>query len=64
MSFPCKYCLKIPNEGTLPSMQRCGRCKAVYYCSRECQTGDWGRDHRELCKIAALKPTSSKLEVL
>jgi hypothetical protein len=21
--------------------QRCGRCKKVYYCSRQCQTRDW-----------------------
>ena len=35
-------------------MQRCGRCRAVYYCSRECQTADWGGGgHRELCKTAA-----------
>ena len=43
-------------------MQRCGRCRAVYYCSRECQTADWGGGgHRELCKIAAAAACSNRV---
>ena len=29
-------------------MKRCTRCKAVVYCSRDCQTSDW-QTHRLLC---------------
>jgi hypothetical protein len=35
-------CLK---EGT----QRCNRCKAAYYCSRECQKRHW-KTHKPVCK--------------
>ena len=35
-------CLK---EGKM----RCGRCKVVRYCSRECQRDEW-RSHKLLCK--------------
>merc|ERR1712205_199373 len=30
------------------TMKRCTRCKAVVYCSRDCQTSDW-QTHRLLC---------------
>lgn len=29
--------------------KRCSRCKAVYYCSTECQSKDW-HNHNEMCK--------------
>lgn len=41
-------------EGT----QRCAQCKAVRYCSKECQTKNW-KDHKLSCKPAAPKPASS-----
>lgn len=28
----------------------CSRCKARYYCSKECQAGDWKAEHKVLCK--------------
>lgn len=28
----------------------CGRCKTIYYCSRECQGRDWGRHKKECGK--------------
>ena len=28
---------------------RCGRCKIVRYCSRECQRDEW-RSHKLICK--------------
>ena len=58
MAFPCNYCLKIPTTASI--MQRCSKCRAVYYCSRECQAKDWGRGHKELCKIACM----AKLKVM
>ncbi len=29
-------------------MQKCSRCNASYYCSRECQLSDW-QIHKSLC---------------
>ncbi|KAK4960899.1 hypothetical protein LTR10_001388 [Elasticomyces elasticus] len=29
---------------------KCGRCKHIYYCSKECQTEDW-KFHKNLCKV-------------
>ncbi|KAA1471499.1 hypothetical protein DENSPDRAFT_837502 [Dentipellis sp. KUC8613] len=31
-------------------LQNCGRCRAVFYCSKPCQTADWKGRHREYCK--------------
>jgi len=55
------------NEGCINIEQQpkefstCSRCKATYYCSRECQTADWKR-HKNECKNgeAAKKKTDNK----
>lgn len=31
------------------NLLKCGRCKGVFYCSRDCQRGDWKEGHREHC---------------
>ncbi len=36
----------------LDNRKSCGRCKAVYYCSKECQLADW-KEHRLRCSPAA-----------
>jgi len=35
--------------GTTGSVSRCSRCKAVSYCSRECQKKDW-KSHKSFCR--------------
>ena len=34
--------------GLSRAMQKCGRCRLVYYCSVECQTAAWG-EHKGAC---------------
>lgn len=34
------------------SLQTCSRCKAVFYCSRECQRSHWTAEHRRQCSDA------------
>jgi hypothetical protein len=38
----CSKCLK------LAAASKCGGCRAVYYCSRECQSANWPA-HKSLC---------------
>jgi hypothetical protein len=45
----CHACglLKIYSQ----SMDRCSKCKAVYYCSKNCQLWDWSKgDHKSKCE--------------
>eukprot|EP00899_Mesostigma_viride_P011641 jgi/Mesvir1/20478/Mv12365-RA.1 len=39
----------------------CGRCRSVYYCSKECQTADFP-DHKAACKSGHAKPRSTTLQ--
>jgi len=32
--------------------KRCSRCKNAWYCSRECQVGDW-KSHKTMCDVVA-----------
>jgi hypothetical protein len=34
-----------------PAKRRCSRCKAAYYCDRNCQRSDW-KTHRSVCEPA------------
>jgi MYND finger/Plasmid pRiA4b ORF-3-like protein len=45
-SHKCHKCGEKEGE---EKYQRCGRCKAVRYCSRDCQAADWSH-HRSSCK--------------
>ena len=40
----CAECGVLPEESN-----RCSRCKAVVYCSRDCQRGHW-KAHKKLCQ--------------
>ncbi|KAJ7914332.1 hypothetical protein B0H13DRAFT_1611638, partial [Mycena leptocephala] len=44
----CTKCFK--NDGEEPGLElrRCGRCKSVWYCSKECQTTHWS-EHKKHC---------------
>jgi len=42
----CNSCRRL--AGSSESFSKCGRCKAVYYCGRECQKRDWP-SHRPNC---------------
>jgi hypothetical protein len=46
----CAYCQKKKTElAQHASLQKCIQCKAVCYCSRKCQKGDW-KKHKVICK--------------
>lgn len=50
----CGNCYSIEPKAPLKRMARCGACRRVRYCSRECQKEDYPR-HRNLCKKMASK---------
>ena len=43
-----KKCHKCKKE--VPKLSKCGGCKMVYYCGRDCQSSHWKSVHRYLCK--------------
>ncbi len=44
----CNHC------GKKSSLQ-CGRCKNAFYCNQGCQSKDWKRKHRNVCKANSAK---------
>jgi hypothetical protein len=47
------WCIYCGHQSEVP-LQRCGVCKLQYYCSPECQRGDWKSGHKDLCKLQSL----------
>jgi hypothetical protein len=43
----CSCCKK--KKEAVSRLDKCSRCQVAYYCSKECQRGDWG-SHKEICK--------------
>ncbi|KAF4635192.1 hypothetical protein G7Y89_g2901 [Cudoniella acicularis] len=43
----CGGCKK-DSSAFLTPLQRCARCREVFYCSRDCQKSDW-KQHKNLC---------------
>lgn len=50
----CGGCKQPPSSFSKP-MQRCGRCKTAFYCSKKCQKSDW-KKHKNNCG----EPTEKK----
>jgi hypothetical protein len=44
----CRGCSKEATPGG-PTLLKCGKCKAAFYCNRECQMADWKR-HKKECR--------------
>jgi hypothetical protein len=44
----CSYCL---SESLKLELKKCSRCKALQYCSKKCQVGDWKAGHKKECEM-------------
>ena len=52
----CNHCGKPASDHKGAGLFKCSRCKAVCYCSRECQAADWRKEkgaHRHACRQLA-----------
>lgn len=49
-----------------PTKKQCSRCKAVKYCSRECQVAHWSDGHKQECQESKKQSanTTTKLDVV
>ena len=48
-----------------PGLQLCARCRAVAYCSKDCQTQKWGSKHKKECAaLRAGELTAHELKVM
>jgi len=45
----CLKCGKSALDMGNRKLSKCGKCKQISYCSRECQVSDW-KDHKPFCK--------------
>ena len=43
-----KVCASCRRKSTNGEMNKCGKCKTIYYCSKECQVADWNK-HKKYC---------------
>jgi len=51
VSSSCHYCRK---TGTPAQFSRCSKCKAAFYCGRECQVAAWP-SHKASCRLLSGK---------
>ena len=56
-SSRCSYCLATPTN-TKTKLSRCGRCRCIYYCSRDCQKKDFPA-HKIECSYFTSSSSSS-----
>jgi hypothetical protein len=45
----CQRCGKTETQMDSALLMKCQRCKATYYCSKDCQVADW-KSHKKMCK--------------
>lgn len=45
----CAFCKQMATEGV--TLKKCSACKAVVYCSPQCQRKDWKAGHKQKCHI-------------
>lgn len=55
-TFPSVKCGGCRLERPLDKVEKCGRCKLVYYCNIECQRNHW-RAHKESCNSSSSSST-------
>ena len=48
----CAHCGKKAQGGE--KFKQCSKCKAQWYCSKECQVEAWGTGHKKDCKRARM----------
>ena len=54
-SFGQRYCANCSKEAkTGEKFKQCSKCKAQWYCSKECQVEAWKAGHMKDCKRATI----------
>ena len=60
----CGHCKRIGviDHETTPEggLLRCGGCRMVWYCNKDCQKAHWKQGHKEECKAAQLRKLKNK----
>ena len=46
----CDFCHKTVQELGVTCLDSCSRCKATYYCGKECQMSAWKEGHKMACR--------------
>ncbi len=46
----CRNCFFNLCNGSNIRMQKCSKCRVVYYCDRQCQRADWPSHQKECCQ--------------
>ncbi|MCO5550584.1 hypothetical protein L7F22_004072 [Adiantum nelumboides] len=46
-----------------PTKKQCSRCKAVKYCSRECQVAHWSDGHKQDCQESKRQPVTNVVQL-
>ena len=46
-----------------PNLKKCGACRKVQYCGKECQRAHW-KEHKSNCKESSIAPTITPISIL